>query len=106
MIKALKPISFAGQTFGVGDAIPEALIHPHRIESLIQMGLIKKDNTMPQNIGGVSVEHKVEIKEVYDPDKLKQASKAELTGIAEGLGIDTTGMNKAQIVDAITADNA
>lgn len=100
MIKALKPVSFSGKRFSVGDAIPESLILPERIKPLIEMGIIERDDTVPISNGQLKTERKVV--EVFDPEKLKAATKQELIQLATDRGIDTTDLSKAQIISALT----
>lgn len=37
---AVKPCKFAGQSFRIGDSVPDEAIHPGAIRNLIKMGLI------------------------------------------------------------------
>lgn len=45
---ALKPCSFAGLSYRIGDSVPDAVLHPGAIKSLISMGVIASgDGTQP-----------------------------------------------------------
>lgn len=37
---ALKPCTFAGQTFKIGEIVPDELIHPENVNNLVKMGKI------------------------------------------------------------------
>lgn len=37
---AVKPCRFAGQSFRIGDSVPDEVIHPGAVRNLIKMGLI------------------------------------------------------------------
>ena len=44
---ALKPCSFAGQSFKIGENIPADLVQPGAAENLVKMGIIAEEDAQP-----------------------------------------------------------
>lgn len=71
---ALKPCSFAGQAFRIGEEIPEILLLPEAINGLVKMGVIAAGDGAQPEAGAQSPEEgtqspaKVEIKVKVDEE--------------------------------------
>ena len=99
MIKALKPCSFAGREFKIGDEIPENLIHKGNLRTLVGYGLIEITEGAPSP-------STIEPAEVTEPetepteDDLMKKTRDQLVEIAEGKGIEVKKDDTKKIIVA------
>lgn len=57
---ALKPCSFAGLNYRIGESVPDVVLHPGAIKSLVKMGVIAEGVNKPEEITPISESAPVE----------------------------------------------
>lgn len=100
---ALKPCSFAGHTFKIGDTVPGELIHPGAAKNLIKMEkIVPADGvgaSMPISNGLIAVTARAE-----DGDMPLQLTDIGLQQIFDALTTNVEGAEK--IVETMTDEDA
>lgn len=100
MIKAIRPLIIDRQ-YTVGEIIPDGVLRPERIPSLLGCKLIEEVEELPKTEAPIDLNVKTEVKKVYSESKLKKLKKDKLQKIAEEENINTDGLTSAEIVTEI-----
>lgn len=100
MIKAIRPLLIDRQ-YAVGEIIPDGVLKPERLNSLIGCKLIEEVEDLPKKEAPIDLNVETEVKKVYSESKLKRLKKEELQKIAEEENIETNGLTSAEIVSEI-----
>lgn len=117
IIKALKPCSFAGRDFKIGDKIPENLIHKENLRTLVGYGLIEitegapspsiiKPEVTTEAEPTEEVTEEAELTEAEPTeDDLMKKTRDQLVEIAEGKGIEVKKDDTKKIIVAAILDH-
>lgn len=98
--KALKPCSFAGQKFKIGDIVPESVFVPGAISRMIAAGKVAETAEGPLLPSAASLEN-----EASEPDlaeENKEMSYNDLKAKAKAMGLSTKG-TKDDLIARIAA---
>lgn len=111
--KALKPCSFAGQKFRIGEIVPDSVLVPGAIARMIAAGKIAESAEGPLLPSAASLEteatdevHAEEENEVVtghiDAEQLEEMSYNDLKAMAKEMGLSTKG-TKDELIARIAA---
>lgn len=94
---ALKPCRFAGQSFTVGAAVPEELILPGRVDSLVSMGILAAQGSSTAPAANPVADNPTTI-----PVLIRDVTSAE--GLKGDVQLDITPEGLQQIFDAMMSN--
>ena len=111
--KALKPCSFAGQKFKIGEIVPDSVLVPGAITRLILAGKIAESAEGPLLPSAASLEteetdsvqaeeNKEMIAGHLDAEQLEEMSYNDLKAMAKEMGLSTKG-TKDELIARIAA---